>query len=162
MGWWRLPKNNWQKFRRLSRPEQRVLLQALLLLPFTALALRWLGFKRWQSVLARLAPLPEMPDEDRAESLVRQARGAARMVRAAAWHGPYPAGCLPQSLTLWWLLRRQGIASDLRIGVRKEAGRLEAHAWVEHRGLVLEENNDVCRRFVAFDRVLLPAKARSA
>jgi hypothetical protein len=51
------------------------------------------------------------------------------------------------------LLRRRGIASALRIGVRKgQTGSLEAHAWIECCGQVLNDRTDVHERFAAFDR----------
>ena len=40
---------------------------------------------------------------------------------------------------LWWLLRRRGIAAELRIGARKEFERFEAHAWVEVDSAVLND-----------------------
>jgi hypothetical protein len=55
--------------------------------------------------------------------------------------------CLHRSLTLWWLLRRQGVASELRIGVRKEQGRFEAHAWVERAGVALNDRADIGQDF---------------
>jgi len=61
------------------------------------------------------------------------------MVRAATKHGLVRASCLEESLTLWWLLAKQGIESDLRIGVRKAEGSFEAHAWVERNGDALNE-----------------------
>ena len=57
---------------------------------------------------------------------------SARMVRAAARHGIGRPTCLEESLTLWWLLGRRGIAADLRIGVRKTGKKFDADAWVEH------------------------------
>jgi hypothetical protein len=51
------------------------------------------------------------------------------------------------------------MATELRIGVRKSAGALEAHAWVEYQGLVLNDRDDVCQRFAAFARPLVPAGA---
>ena len=66
-----------------------------------------------------------------------------------------------QSLALWWLLRRQGIASDLRLGMRKDASRFEAHAWVEYLGRVLNDRNDVHRRFAPFDRAIVPVQVKS-
>ena len=63
----------------------------------------------------------------------------ARLVAIAAYHGPYRATCLRQSLALWWLLRRRGIPAELRIGVRKDDGELQAHAWVEHDGQALND-----------------------
>jgi hypothetical protein len=47
------------------------------------------------------------------------------------------ATCLPRSLTLWWLLRRRGIESELRLGVRKDGDSIVAHAWVECEGEVV-------------------------
>src|SRR5688500_3968043 len=134
MDWCRSAVDNFCKFQLLSWPERWLLVQALFLLPLTALALRLLGFRRWQSVLAGRAPSDETCGGGQAEAAVQQSHITARMVAAAARHGPYRANCLHQSLVLSWLLRRQGIHSHLRIGVRKEGSRLEAHAWVELLG----------------------------
>lgn len=41
------------------------------------------------------------------------------------------ATCLTQALALHILLRRAGLQSRIHIGVAKEDGRFEAHAWVE-------------------------------
>ncbi len=45
--------------------------------------------------------------------------------------------CLRQALVLQWLLARRAIATELRIGIRREAGRLMAHAWLELEGAPL-------------------------
>jgi hypothetical protein len=133
------------------------LLEAFLALALTAIALKMVGLRRWQAVLARRRPAGRpLPGSDEA-TLVREGLAAARLVEAAARQGPYRATCLQRSLALWWLLRRRRIDSELRIGVRKEGGRLEAHAWVELRGLVLNEVKDVRERFAAFDRAILAA-----
>jgi hypothetical protein len=155
-----LAVHSWHKFQRLSWRERWLLIQALLLLPITALALRWLGLRRWQSVLARIRPLKRIPAGGEMGVLVEQAHATTRMVKAAARHGFYRASCLQQSLALWWLLRRQGIASDLRIGVRKEASQFEAHAWVELWGLVLNESGHVRQRFSPFNRAIVPVEAK--
>jgi Transglutaminase-like superfamily len=145
--------NSWGKFRQLSWLERRLFIQALLLLPLGALALRLVSFKRLQSHLTRLAPVKKFSEE-----MTQSARVTNVLVRAAARHGVYRATCLPQSLTLWWLLRRRGIESDLRFGARKEAGKMEAHAWVELRGIPLNETLDVDRRFRAFERAVMPTR----
>jgi hypothetical protein len=147
---------NWRRAWRLSWAERWLLAQALALLPLTALALWVVGLRRWQATVARLAPVGPVPRGDEA-ALLREGRATARLVEAAARHGPCRATCLPRSLTLWWLLRRRGIDGDLRIGVRKGAGRLEAHAWVELGGLVLNDGGDVRERYAPFDRAILPA-----
>jgi hypothetical protein len=138
------------KFRRLSPWERKVFLRALLLLPLSAVGLRALGLRRIQAVLARASRAAASADaHSRAEQVVR-------LVAAAARHGPYRASCLPMSLTLQRLLREAGIPSELRLGVRKVAGRLEAHAWLEHNGEPLTETAEVNERFAAFDAAISP------
>lgn len=76
------------------------------------------------------------------------------MVNAADPHGLVHPSCLAKSLTLWWMLGRQGISSSLRIGIRKENGKLQAHAWVEREGVALNEPEDQHRHYAAFDAAL--------
>lgn len=147
---------SWSRLRQLSSAERWLLAQALILLPLTALALRVVGFWRWQTTLARLAPVDRAPAASDTATLLRQGRALARLVDVAARRGLYRASCLPRSLTLWWLLRSRGIDNDLCVGVRKEEGQFEAHAWVELRGLVLNDPNHIRQRFVAFDRAIRP------
>ncbi|HEX6292767.1 MAG TPA: lasso peptide biosynthesis B2 protein [Herpetosiphonaceae bacterium] len=47
------------------------------------------------------------------------------------------ASCLPQALTAQALLRRQGYPAQVRIGVARADGRLEAHAWAECAGEIV-------------------------
>lgn len=145
---------SWSKLQYLSWSERWLFVQALLLLPLTALALQLFGFRRLQCALASLAPTEQVSEQE-VDTLVEQAYVTTKLVKAAAWYGPYHANCLQQSLVLWWLLRRQEIETDIRIGVRKEIIPFEAHAWVEYLGLVLNDSNDVYQRFAVFDRACL-------
>jgi hypothetical protein len=158
MAWSRLALRDWQRFRRLSGPERWLLIQALLLLSVTAQVLRWVGVRRWQSVLARLARGECVAGGDGNAAMVQQAGRTARMVRVAAGHVPGGATCLYRSLTLWWLLRRQGLDCDLRIGVARGRGPFTAHAWVEYQGRVLGDSEDVHHRYAAFDRAIGPGR----
>ena len=73
-------------------------------------------------------------------------------VRLAARNVPCRARCLEQSLTLWYLLRRHGVPSALRIGVRKAGGQtLEAHAWVELEGRPINDRPDIALSYAAFE-----------
>ena len=148
--------DNLRKLQELSWSEGYLLAQALLMLPLTSVGLRWIGFRRWQSVLSAIAPIAERPASNRDSNPIRHAQIAVRMVKIATRYGLCRATCLAESLTLRWLLRRQGIESKLRIGVRTEAGRLEAHAWIEHCGLVLNDAADVHQRFAPFDEAVVP------
>jgi hypothetical protein len=73
------------------------------------------------------------------------------MVNSADRHGFVHPTCLAKSLTLWWLLERQGIESHLRIGTRKKNENFEAHAWVERDGVALNEPEEHHRHYAAFD-----------
>lgn len=66
--------------------------------------------------------------------------------RYSAW-----TNCLKKSLVLWYLLRCQGIVSELRIGVRREQGEFQAHAWVEYQGIVLNDTPNVRQHFAMFE-----------
>ena len=143
------------KWRDLKRPERQTFLLAFALLPILGLALRLFGLRRVKSVLDRIGS-GHVPEASPANSSLKalKAAGSARLVAAAARHGLYRASCLPVSLALGWLLRRDGIRTDLRLGVRKTGARLEAHAWIEHRGVPLIETQAVHERFAAFDKAV--------
>jgi hypothetical protein len=80
------------------------------------------------------------------------ARTYSWAVDVAAGNVPVRARCLERSLTLWWLLRRRGVGAEVELGVRKtDAGELEAHAWVEVAGRVVNDGDDVRERFAAFE-----------
>jgi hypothetical protein len=72
------------------------------------------------------------------------------MVNLAARRGIFNANCLQRSLPLWWMLKRQNIHGDLKIGVRLNQQQCEAHAWVEYLGCVLNDSEDVSERFTPF------------
>ena len=140
-----------RKFFALRRAERRVLVAALALLPLMALALRLLGLKRCYAGLKRLTPAGQA-DKPAPDDAHQQAMRTAQLVHLAALHGVFTGSCLSQSLTLWRLLRRQGIEGELRIGAHKDAGTLKAHAWVEHQGRALSDDRRIGERFPPFDR----------
>ena len=144
------------RFKKMSALERGILIRALLLLPAIGLGLRIFGFKRVQAILTvsktfdtcKLAP----------NVTLKIAVAVASVVSIAARRGFYRANCLPTSLVLEHLIQKQGIAADLRVGVRKVAGALEAHAWVEHYGQPLNDGMDVHERFPAFNQPIHPRK----
>jgi hypothetical protein len=126
----------------------------MILLPLMALVLRLAGLRRCQCIFSLLYN-PVRKTEPPESTLVR-ALHISRLVGLAVRHGGRPATCLQRSLALLWLLRRNGISSELHIGTRKEDGRLEAHAWIEIEGVVLNDSGDVRCRYEPFDREILP------
>ena len=142
----------WERLRRFSaleRPARSLFLRATVLLPLVALSLRWRGFRATQATLQR--SLLNDNQEREAALVSKSAAMIAHMVNAADRHGLVHPSCLAKSLTLWWLLARQGISSHLRIGIRKKEEKFEAHAWVERDGIALNEPDEHHHHYAAFD-----------
>ena len=141
-----------QRFSHLNSQARGIFLRAAVLLPVISLSLRIRGFRATQQGLQKFSffsnakkYLPENGD-------ARERVGwSVRMVNAAARHGWGRPTCLEKSLALWWLLRREGIASVVRIGARTAGGKLEAHAWVECQGVALNEPEGHHRHYATFD-----------
>ena len=132
------------------RASRRVLLASLALLPLFWLGLRLAGLQRFQAWLDR------SPVAQRTPLTQPEAAALGVAVNRAANHILGPANCLTRSLLLRWLLRRFGTASDLRIGVCFEQGKLAAHAWVEKDGIPVNDRPEVVARFAAFDQPVAP------
>jgi len=142
----------WERFRRFSaleRTAQNLFLRAIVLLPLVALSLQSRGLRATQATLQRF--LSNDKQQRDAALVSKSAAVTARMVNAADRHGLVHPSCLAKSLALWWLLGRQGISSHLRIGIRKEKEKFEAHAWVECDGIALNEPDEHHCHYAAFD-----------
>lgn len=119
------------RFLRLSWSDQRLLIQALLLVCAVRLGLWLVPFDRIRRRVQRMA---------RARPLNRTPRSAEKLIRAVeAMAGCVPsATCLTQALAAHLLLRRAGYPSILRVGVmRSQTVGFKAHAWVEHEGRIV-------------------------
>jgi hypothetical protein len=100
--------------------------------------------------VARDATAREATAQDRDTMQEPEVLAIARLVRLATL--VTRAKCLSTSLALARMLARRGITAMIRIGVRTEDGRLDAHAWVEWQGRVLIDHPNSLERFSAFDR----------
>ena len=144
----------WKRIRRFSgleRPAQGLFLRAFVLLPLISSSVRWRGFRKTQASLQDFLSVPcgsQNPDARARAELT------AQMVQAAVRLGFGDPTCLEISLALWWLLARQGIASDLRVGIRKDGEKFEAHAWVECGGATLNDPEMKHHHYAAFDATL--------
>ena len=141
----------WARFRRFSAlpgPAKVLFLRALVLLPVLTLSLRVRGFGATQRFLQKFTgSAKSTPPLASVESLVAL---TASMVLAAARNSPIPSTCLERSLSLWWMLARQGIATQFRIGVRKDDEKFAAHAWVERDGVAIGEPDATHLHYAAF------------
>lgn len=73
--------------------------------------------------------------------LIRLTGLAARIVQG-------PGCCLSQSLLRFWLLRSRQEPAELLIGVAKDGGLLQSHAWIEQQGLAIDAGQELNRTFV--------------
>ena len=140
-----------QRYNALDAESRRTFWRAAVLLPLVQVSLRLRGYNRTHTSLQRRlnpANLEASPSADVPE----QAHKTCRMVRAALHYSPASFTCLEESLTLWYLLRKQGVSSRLRIGVCKMDGKFEAHAWVELGGEALNQPEQLHRHYAAFDK----------
>jgi hypothetical protein len=139
-----------QRYRALDPEARKLFRRAVILLARTTLSLRTRGFKKTKDALQKKLPSippPQVP-KDKAAELVGK---TCRMVRAAAHYGIGQPTCLVESLTLWYLLQKQNVPANLRIGVRKSSERFEAHAWVEYDGDALNQAEEQHQHYAAFD-----------
>lgn len=144
----------WRSFRELSWSDRGFLLFAMGGLPIAGLLLRLVGFERSVTWLRRSSPRVRQ-SEPSAEAL-EWARRRAYLISIAARFSPCRATCLHRSFLLWWVTRRRGLESELRIGVRRNHGDLLAHAWIELAGEVLNDRSSVAKNYSTFDATRLP------
>ena len=123
-------------------------------------ALLWLAWIRllWVGLALRILPLSKV-------QLLLSARfrrpvpvtispaRLACLVAAASRHHLLALHCLQRSLVLQSLLRDQGFEVDLRIGVRRKEGGMEAHAWVEQDGHVIGDVLELVQRYFPLERL---------
>ncbi len=142
--------SNWRRWRALAPDERRELAHAAALLVYARLRLPFIGFRADLDAVQR-AGSAELP-----AAALQRAQAISRLVGIAAGHGPVRISCLHRSLVLWWLLRREGIPCELRLGARAGAGEFEAHAWVQCAGVALDQQPADLARYRPFGEAVLP------
>ena len=133
----------------LSWRDRALLIEASAIVSSLPLVLRVVRVQRLTGALGRSL------DGRRAAGRVDEprARQIARVVAMAARHTPTANTCLHRSLTLWWVLGRRGLDSHLKMGARLNEGTLDAHAWVEHSGVVINDDPEVTRGYTPLSGV---------
>jgi hypothetical protein len=147
----------WRRFRKRPQDERALILRAMALLPLTEIGLRWFGFRRWRELIERFSLSARARKTLPVALQHEMARRAVSAVRSVEMHGPATPNCLERSMTLWWLLRRDGVEGELHIGARKEGTEFKAHAWVELGGEVLNDSAEVHNHYARFDAPIAAA-----
>ena len=122
---------------------------------------RWWFVSAWWTLLEvgiRSRLVGPMRDREQLWRELRSVDGSAggadedRLVQvfdaAAATHVFAPS-CLPRSIALKRFLRGRGVATRLRLGVKRSADRrLEGHAWLERNGAVVGDRPALVKGFL--------------
>lgn len=118
---------------------ERMTVQAVLFFVVMNLGFRILGFPRMFRLVDRWGRRAvEVPGLAFQRRTVRRTLVAVRC--ATRYYFRRRLDCLPRSLAVYVLLRRQGVPATLRIGVKRFP--FGAHAWVECLGKVLDDSTD--------------------
>lgn len=124
--------NKGKKIRELTSTQWILLVKATLILLLTKVSLLILTFPQLRKTYARLLHVIK-PDTYPEEYIA----AAVWAVRAVAYRLPFGLTCLPQALTLKYLLRRDP-NMPLHIGVQTATSQgFQAHAWIEKDGHVI-------------------------
>ena len=101
-------------------------IEAMFFLAVVGVALRILPFR----VIARMVGGVQNGRPSGPATGDHRAVSVGRAVTAAARRLPWRPVCLPQALAASFMLRLRSIPSHLCLGVRRENGTIDAHAWL--------------------------------
>jgi len=127
--------NRLARFMRCSKPDRRLLIEALALLCCARLLIRVVPFRWIAPHLGR--PMAESP-ADVGDAQRQLALRVAWAVQAVARSVPLGFVCMPQAVAAKWMLRRRRLPSTLYLGLQrqKECG-TTAHAWLRVGDMIL-------------------------
>lgn len=99
----------------------------------------------------RFPPQTTVQHTEHTHQQLQRAQGYARWLDVASRHYIVKAQCLHRSLALAFWLSRDEIDNFVRIGVRKNGPELQAHAWVEVDGHVVNDEPSVVATFAVLN-----------
>jgi hypothetical protein len=121
------------RVRRMRAPDYATAIEVLGLAVWVEVALRVMPFSRLLERLQHHSPHVTVSDDEYQRML--------RFVAVAYDVLPLPTTCLRQSVVLYGLLERRGVASRVCFGVAKSGSALDAHAWVECDGVTRDTDS---------------------
>lgn len=122
-----------------------------LLVPLTEIGIRTFGFKRTVRFLEYFAREKKKPSE-RPQVLINRHSNYLYLFKK---NFPFFGKCLAHSLSLWFILKKKGVSTDLRFGMKKQEGGLLAHAWLEFEGKPLASKSELEEDYTFFPDSIL-------
>ena len=131
---------NLAKFRQLSAGDKWLFVRAVFWLGAARIMLIAMPFRRLSERLAaEVYPSATEPEP----AFLQRVRFA---VRAAANNVPWRSDCFPQAIAARMLLKRQGYATTIHLGVEKaQEGEIAGHAWLTCGDTVVTGGDDLDR-----------------
>ncbi len=125
--------------------ERGVMLEAVSTLAAVRIAMPLLPRRAVGTAIRTICNEPGRAGREGASPCVPEVVGAIELVRD---HVPRTT-CLSAAVAGWLMLRRRRVHSVVRIGARRRASGLIAHAWLEHGGTVVlgDHGKDAVERF---------------
>jgi hypothetical protein len=132
----------------MSAADRSSIFEAMALPICISLGFRVFGVPRTQALLRRWALAGKTPflPPDRERGILGARRAQLIVKRLTGVAG----NCLVRSLTLWAILLRRGVSTNLRVGFRKRDGRIQGHAWVEFGDAPINEDINETKTFVPY------------
>lgn len=101
-------------------------------------------FRSWKHWLSHETGLIQKPLKNSEKSKIVDYR---RMINLASRYHLVKANCLPKSLTLKWMLEKENIHCELRMGLNGDSKNFHGHAWLQRNDIVLNDDHDVASRY---------------
>lgn len=148
--------SNIKTFFYLPFSHKLIFMKFSLLVPLVELGVKTVKFKRTFNLLKFFTTQNKTSVENE-KSIVRR---HANFLYLYHKQFPFLGKCLARSLSLWFLLARKGIETDLKFGMKKEDGEFLAHAWIEFNGEPLVTKSELNENYVPFSDSILTKVAK--
>lgn len=133
--------------RSLAPKEWFYILEAWVILFWCNIYTRLRDYSYWRF---RLLNAMSQKQSSRANSNMEEAYRLRKIFNAALRLQFLPTNCLRRSLALHTFLQRRHVQCSLRIGTKMIDGLLHGHAWLEHAGVVLNDQNHIPVQYTPF------------
>lgn len=137
---------------RLPLQDWLILIKSWLILLYVRLRMLLTPFRSWKHWLTEQQDVTLRPLSENERSCIVTHR---RMIALASKYHFVNANCLPKSLALKWMLAKQNIHSQLKMGLRQGSKQLEGHAWLQYDKTVLNDDHDVAMRYPVIQKINL-------
>jgi hypothetical protein len=131
----------------LSDPDRRYVREALVTSLLIPAGFRTLGVPRTQHLLrnwASRSPHIELSSEETSLFILHVLSAQTAVHRNIGIEGT----CLSRSLALWAMLLRRRVPVELRVGFRRQDGKVKGHAWVEYQGAPINEETTIANSYI--------------